>query len=253
MVNKKNILQKIGGGKDFVIIPIPNTIRNEILIDLEKCNLEYIYYKYIQKINKCKYYTTARYNKSAGLSSTLNKNETITTYTFHVDLLSNDNKFENLITTLIYLDDAKLDYYDNNNIKTLDIKAGSILLFKSTKFIHRTHVTTSNNYKRRLIQYFDCCNNHKLLKNHYTIVPRENKFLYILKDIFKYFIQKSNSEINIINDKYFNVPYTVKTTDIGKVGEIGVHQPHTKISYKKKILLYKDIIPVFTFKQNYIS
>jgi len=39
----------------------------------------------------------------------------------------------------------------------------------------------------------------------------------------------------------------------GEVGEIGVHQPHTKISYKKKILLYKDIIPVFTFKQNYIS
>jgi hypothetical protein len=146
-------------------------------IGSDNTNLENIYKNVIQLYTKSPHYITARYN--IGISSVpIIGNPEVSTIRYHTDINSSNDCV--LTTSLLYLDEAKLDYKDENNIEqTLHIQPGTLVIFNSNTFIHRTNPFGVKN--RRLLQYFFCHEEPRYPI--YYLLENDNKFIYKLHEI----------------------------------------------------------------------
>jgi hypothetical protein len=201
--------------------------RNEIEyilrhIGSDNTMFENIYNAVIQNYTKCQKYISSRYNIGTSSVPTIGNLE-VSTIRYHTDINSSGNT--NFTTALVYLDDAKLDYKDTNEIEqTLDIYAGTLVIFNSNTFIHRTNPYGKKT--RRLLQYF-LCHDEPTHQIHY-MCERDNKLIYKLHEISRqydlYFPESVKLQHFIADQIIDNV--LIATTNIGNLH--GEHSVNSK-------------------------
>ena len=140
-------------------------------------------------------YITARYNVGVTTVPVIGSPQ-VSTVRYHTDVnsLTDDVGF---VTALVYLDEAKLDFMWNRSDvcgdstlveETIHILPGTLLLFDSAKFIHRTNKFQAPN-DRRLLQYFLCHTgrSERPIYPVYYLFPESNWLIYKLHEISRRF------------------------------------------------------------------
>ena len=172
---------------------------------------------------------------------------------FHSDVYNYTDSFMPIYTGLCYFDDSTLEIIPHSNIKnnnnfsclfntkqTIDVKAGTIIVFNSTLY-HRGMIKDNSAKHRRLLQIFDIFPNRTIFNTHfpkfYTVSTKKSSVV----NIYNNYSIFNNVGLNVTNETvlylhyllmYFDVQYKLICDVPNKCDKYITYEPGTRDTIK---------------------